>query len=88
MKKKWLVSLLILIVIGGITFMIFRRNSTSNQQDSGKINGQSITATQLGRSNSEWRNGYGMPSDGKDTNSKNTPTRKLTKNAKSIIIYF
>jgi len=88
MKKKWLISLLILIVIGGITFMIFKRSNTSNQQDSGKINGQSITATQLGRSNSEWRNGYGMPSDGKDTNSKNAPTRKLTKNAKSIIIYF
>jgi len=88
MKKKWLITLLILIVIGGITFMIFERNNTRNQQDSEKIDGQSITATQLGRSNSEWRNGYGMPSDGKDTNSKNTPTRKLTKNAKSIIIYF
>ncbi|KRN98871.1 flavodoxin family protein [Companilactobacillus kimchiensis] len=52
------------------------------------IDCQPIKATQLGRSDSAWRNGYGMPSDGKDTNSQNQPTRKLTKNAKSIIIYF
>lgn len=49
---------------------------------------ENITAYQLGISNSDWRNGYGMPSDGKDTNSQNKSTRKLTKNAKSIIIYF
>lgn len=49
---------------------------------------KNITAYQLGISNSDWRNGYGMPSDGKDTNSQNRPTRKLTDNAKSIIIYF
>lgn len=52
------------------------------------IDGQIIKAFQLGRSNGEWRNGYGMQSDGKDTNSSNQPTRKLTKVAKSIIIYF
>lgn len=59
----------------------------SNGSD-GTIDGQSITANQLTRSNIEWRNGYGTPSDGNDTNSQNTPTRKLTKDAKSIIIYF
>ncbi|MDT6952745.1 hypothetical protein [Companilactobacillus alimentarius] len=60
----------------------------ANKTNKATIAGQAIDATQLGRSDSEWRNGYGMPSDGKDTNSKNQPTRKLTKDAKSLIIYF
>lgn len=60
----------------------------ANKRNKATIAGQAIDATQLGRSDSEWRNGYGMPSDSKDTNSKNQPTRKLTKDAKSLIIYF
>lgn len=60
----------------------------ANKRNKATIAGQAIDATQLGRSDSEWRNGYGMPSDGKDTKSKNQPTRKLTKDAKSLIIYF
>lgn len=52
------------------------------------INGQVITANQLGKRNSEWRNGAGTVSDGQDTNSQNQPAKKLTKTAQSIIIYF
>lgn len=63
-------------------------NRSSNQQASDKIDGQPIQAPQLSKSDSEWRNGYGTKSDGQDTNSENKPTRKLTENAKSIIIYF
>lgn len=60
----------------------------STQKVVGKIDGQPIYAPQLGRTNGEWQNGYGTPSDGQDTNNKNQPVRKLTKDAKQLIIYF
>lgn len=53
-----------------------------------KIAGQPISAPQLGMPAVQWRNGYGVPSDGRDTNSQNQPTRQLTTHARSIIIYF
>lgn len=53
-----------------------------------QINGQPITAYQLGKSANDWQNGYGTKSDGADTNFQNHPTRRLTPNAKSLIIYF
>lgn len=53
-----------------------------------KIAGQPIKAPQLGMPAVQWRNGYGVPSDGQDTNAQNEPTRQLTKDAKEIIIYF
>lgn len=53
-----------------------------------KIDGQPINAPQLGMPSIQWRNGYGVPSDGRDTNSQNKPTRHLSKDADSIIIYF
>ncbi len=59
-----------------------------NVQITDKIAGQSIQAPQLGMPAVQWRNGYGVPSDGQDTNSKNKPARLLTRNAKEIIIYF
>ena len=63
---------------------LFKRNV----QITAKIDGQPIQAPQLGMPALQWRNGYGVPSDGKDTNSQNKPTRRLTKDAKEIIIYF
>jgi len=54
----------------------------------GKIAGQPVMAYQLGKLESAWRNGAGTKSDGQDTNSQNQPTRRLTKGAQSIIIYF
>ena len=53
-----------------------------------QIAGQPIQAPQLGMSATQWRNGYGVSSDGQDTNSKNEPTRLLTKSATEIVIYF
>lgn len=53
-----------------------------------KIAGQPIVAPQLGMPAVQWRNGYGVVSDGQDTNSQNKPTRQLTRDAKEIIIYF
>lgn len=66
-------------------------NSAEGQQGrsvAGKIAGQPVIAYQLGKSASAWRNGAGTMSDNQDTNSQNQPTRCLTKDAKSIIIYF
>lgn len=53
----------------------------------GHINGKAIRANQLLR-NSNWNGGYGTPSDGKDTNRDHGATRKITKKAKSLIIYW
>lgn len=47
----------------------------------GQINGEDIRANQLERRGYDWENGYGTPSDGQ-------PVRKLTKDAKSIIIFW
>lgn len=54
----------------------------------GKINGQDIRANQLQRRGYDWENGYGTPSDGQDTNRDGQPARKLTWDAKSIIIFW
>lgn len=54
----------------------------------GQINGEDIHANQLERRGYDWENGYGTPSDGKDTNRDGQPVRKLTKDAKSIIIFW
>lgn len=93
MNRQKLVTLLfvgIVFVFGGILSMNLINQVTTNQsqQDDGKIDGQPIYAPQLSKTNGEWRNGAGIISDGKDTNSENRPTRKLTKTAKSLIIYF
>lgn len=54
----------------------------------GQINGEDIRANQLGRHGYDWENGYVTPSDGQDTNRDGQPVRKLTKDAKSIIIFW
>src|SRR5699024_11764337 len=53
-----------------------------------QINGEDIRANQLERRGYDWENGYGTPSDGQDTNRDGQPVRKLTKDAKSIIIFW
>ncbi|WP_251898066.1 flavodoxin [Lactiplantibacillus paraplantarum] len=53
-----------------------------------QISGQPVTVYQLGKTASAWRHGAGTSSDGMDTNASNQPTRRLTKQARSIIIYF
>jgi len=54
----------------------------------GQIAGQPITAFQLGKTARDWANGYGTPSDGRDTNGQQNPVRQLTPDADSLIIYF
>lgn len=75
------VSIYTVSKIGGNQFM-----NISNQNE--QIDGQSIQAYQLGKTDRAWQNGYGTQSDGQDTNGQNQPARKLTTDAKSIIIYF
>lgn len=60
----------------------------NNKLQDSTIDGQKITAYQLGKNSNEWRNGAGTISDGMDTNKNNHPTRKLTDSAKNIVIYF
>lgn len=93
MKKIKLIAVImgcLILGIGGIIIMNFNNDSVSNknQQANYKIAGQSISAPQLSKNDREWQNGYGTRSDGQDTNSQNKPTRKITKTAKSLIIYF
>ena len=54
----------------------------------GQINGEDIRANQLERRGYDLENGYVTPSDGQDTNRDGQPVRKLTKDAKSIIIFW
>lgn len=96
------IGIVLVLLIGGICLMSYknwlekqsfvqRANNQVKRQPSSadaQIDGQSITAYQLGKSNSDWRHGADIKSDSQDTNSQNQPTRRLTKGAKSIIIYF
>ncbi|WP_235805136.1 flavodoxin family protein [Companilactobacillus tucceti] len=60
----------------------------NNKFQDATIDGQKITAYQLGKNSNDWRNGAGTISDGMDTNKNSHPTRKLTDSAKNIVIYF
>ncbi|MDV7718711.1 flavodoxin [Pediococcus ethanolidurans] len=71
-----------------MSFINYDQQNEENRKVAGRIDGNPIYAPQLTKLNSEWRNGYGTKSDGQDTNSENQPTRKLTKSAKNLIIYF
>ena len=97
------IIVVVVIFIGGAVGMtLFNRSSRSQtsqrtasrtasysvKSTKDEIDGQSITAYQLGKSDRVWQNGYGTTSDGNDTNHQNKPTRKLTKDAKQLIIYF
>ncbi|WP_261809670.1 flavodoxin family protein [Levilactobacillus humaensis] len=66
--------------------MVLNKQRVESQD--GQIAGQPITAYQLGKTDGAWQHGYGTKSDDRDTNSRNQPTRRLTKEASSIIIYF
>lgn len=54
----------------------------------GQIVGKEIRANQIMRRGYDWENGYGTPSDGYDTNLDSSPVRKITKSAKSIIVFW
>lgn len=68
--------------------MIFNRTYSDLGPVVGTIDGEDIRANQLQRRGYNWENGYGTPSDGEDTNSEGQAIRKLTKDAKSIIIFW
>lgn len=68
------------------------RSYVKSDQDLGpvvdQLNGKDIRANQIQRRGFTWQNGYGTPSDGHDTSLGQKPVRKLTKDAKSIIIFW
>ncbi|MGT2637834.1 flavodoxin family protein [Streptococcus ratti] len=96
MRKN--LSLLFLILM--LTACSIQTTNTSDNQQtantaskdsslpSGKMDPSQIVAPQIGLSDEEWNNSRGTVSDGQDTNSKQKPTRILTSDAQSIIIYF
>ncbi|HEM3488808.1 TPA: flavodoxin [Streptococcus suis] len=63
-------------------------NSVTSSISNGKMDASQIAAPQIGLSDEEWNNSRGTVSDGQDTNSEQAPTRILSSDAKSIIIYF
>jgi len=93
------IGLVLIGLIGGVWMTNLSKQSFGQQTNKqviqrqasatdGEIDGQPIMAYQLGKSAGEWRHGAGTMSDNQDTNSQNQPTRRLTKTAKSLIIYF
>lgn len=75
-------------VIASKKVKIIKKNNSQLGPVVGTIAGKSIRANQLMRNDAKWGGGYGTPSDGKDTNKSHGATRRLTKKAKSIIIYW
>lgn len=63
-------------------------SSSSSVLPSGKMEQSQIVAPQVGLSDEEWNNSRGTVSDGKDTNSEQEPTRILSEDADSLIVYF
>ena len=63
-------------------------SSSSSVLPSGKMDPSQIVAPQVGLSDEEWNNSRGTVSDGKDTNSEQEPTRILSEDADSLIVYF
>ncbi|MGT2925666.1 flavodoxin family protein [Streptococcus cuniculipharyngis] len=62
--------------------------SSSSVLPSGKMDQSRIAAPQVGLSDEEWNNSRGTVSDGEDTNSEQEPTRILSEDADSLIVYF
>lgn len=54
----------------------------------GQIAGWEIRANQTQRKNFTWGEGYGTPSDGMDTRLNRPAIRKITPDAKSLVIYW
>lgn len=88
-----------MLLLGGALLALAACSSAENQTSSsssrsassqplGAMDASRISAPQVGLSDSEWNQSRGTVSDGKDTNSENAPTRILTEDAKSLIVYF
>lgn len=86
---------LILIVSSIIFLSACKAVSTSEQSTRTQANTsvqqmapENITAVQDGKSDAEWNQSRGTISDGADTNATQAPTRILTEDANSLIVYF
>ena len=91
MRKSFILLVSALVLAACSVQSESQTNSSSSSSPvlpSGKMNHSQIVAPQVGLSDEEWNNSRGTVSDGKDTNSEQEPTRILSEDADSLIVYF
>lgn len=91
MRKRFILLVSVLVLAACSVQNESQINSSSSSSSvlpSGKMDQSQIVAPQVGLSDEEWNNSRGTVSDGKDTNSEQEPTRILSEDADSLIVYF
>lgn len=91
MRKRFILLVSVLVLAACSVQNESQTNSSSSSSfvlPSGKMDQSQIVAPQVGLSDEEWNNSRGTVSDGKDTNSEQEPTRILSEDADSLIVYF
>lgn len=91
MRKRFILLVSVLVLAACSVQNESQINSSSSSLSvlpSGKMDQSQIVAPQVGLSDEEWNNSRGTVSDGKDTNSEQEPTRILSEDADSLIVYF
>lgn len=91
MRKSFILLVSVLVLAACSVQNESKTNSSSSSSSvlpSGKMDQSQIVAPQVGLSDEEWNNSRGTVSDGKDTNSEQEPTRILSEDADSLIVYF
>lgn len=91
MRKRFILLVSVLVLAACSVQNESQINSSSSSSSvlpSGKMDQSQIVAPQVGLSDEEWNHSRGTVSDGKDTNSKQAPTRILSEDADSLIVYF
>ncbi|HEL1906445.1 TPA: lipoprotein [Streptococcus suis] len=92
MRKSFILLVSVLVLAACSVQNESQTNSSSSSSasilPSGKMDQSQIVTPQVGLSDEEWNNSRGTVSDGKDTNSDQEPTRILSEDADSLIVYF
>lgn len=92
MRKSFILLVSFLVLASCSVQNESQTNSSSSSSasilPSGKMDQSQIAAPQVGLSDEKWNNSRGTVSDGKDTNSDQEPTRILSEDADSLIVYF
>lgn len=92
MRKSFILLVSVLVLAACSVQNESQTNSSSSSSasilPSGKMDQSQIAAPQVGLSDEKWNNSRGTVSDGKDTNSDQEPTRILSEDADSLIVYF
>ncbi|MDQ0223620.1 flavodoxin family protein [Streptococcus moroccensis] len=92
MRKSFILLASVLVLAACSVQNESQTNSSSSSSasilPSGKMDQSQIVAPQVGLSDEEWNNSRGTVSDGEDTNSEQEPTRILSEDVDSLIVYF